>query len=66
MHSLGRAFDVGVALFVIGGYISSHLGVDSLVLGFYRGQDLIYAARVRAGLVPSTRRDARFLSGLST
>jgi DNA ligase D-like protein (predicted ligase) len=42
--------------FVIGGYVPSHLGVDSLVVGFYRGKDLIYAARVRAGLVPATRR----------
>jgi len=41
--------------FVVGGYIPSHLGVDSVVVGFYRGKDLIYAARVRAGLVPSTR-----------
>ena len=37
--------------------MSSHLGVDSLVVGFYRGKDLIYAARVRAGLVPATRRE---------
>jgi ATP-dependent DNA ligase len=43
--------------FVVGGYIPSNLGVDSLVAGFFRGKDLIYAARVRAGLVPATRRD---------
>jgi DNA ligase D-like protein (predicted ligase) len=43
--------------FVVGGYIPSNLGVDSLVVGFYRGKDLIYAARVRAGLVPATRRE---------
>ena len=42
--------------FVVGGYIPSNLGVDSLVVGFYRGKDLMYAARVRAGLVPATRR----------
>jgi DNA ligase D-like protein (predicted ligase) len=42
--------------FVVGGYVPSHLGVDSLVVGFYRGKDLIYAARVRAGLVPASRR----------
>ena len=42
--------------FVVGGYIASNLGVDSLVVGFFRGKDLIYAARVRAGLVPATRR----------
>jgi DNA ligase D-like protein (predicted ligase) len=43
--------------FVLGGYVPSHLGIDSLVVGFYRGTDLIYAARVRAGLVPATRRE---------
>jgi ATP-dependent DNA ligase len=43
--------------FVIDGYVPSHLGVDSRVVGFYRGEDLIYAARVRAGLVPATRRE---------
>ena len=42
--------------FVIGGFIPSELGVDSLVIGFYRGKDLIYAGRVRAGFVPATRR----------
>jgi ATP-dependent DNA ligase len=42
--------------FVIGGYIPSHLGLDSIVVGFYRGNDLYYAARVRAGFVPATRR----------
>jgi ATP-dependent DNA ligase len=43
--------------FVVGGYVPSHLGVDALVVGFYLGKDLIYAARVRAGLVPATRRE---------
>ena len=43
--------------FVVGGYVPSNLGVDSLVVGFYRDKDLIYAARVRAGLVPATRRE---------
>ena len=41
--------------FVVGGYVPSHLGVDSLVVGFYRGKDLYYAARVRAGFIPATR-----------
>ena len=41
--------------FVIGGYAPSHLGVDSLVVGFYRGKELYYAARVRAGFIPATR-----------
>jgi DNA ligase D-like protein (predicted ligase) len=42
--------------FVVGGYIPSKLGVDSIVVGFYKGKDLYYAARVRAGFVPATRR----------
>jgi DNA ligase D-like protein (predicted ligase) len=42
--------------FVIGGYIPSHLGIDSLFVGFYKGKDLRYVARVRAGFVPATRR----------
>lgn len=42
--------------FVIGGYVSSHLGVDALVVGLYRRGELHYAARVRAGFVPLTRR----------
>lgn len=42
--------------FVIGGYVPSHLGVDSIVIGVYRGNQLHYAARVRAGFVPLTRR----------
>ena len=42
--------------FIIGGYVPSNLGVDSLVVGFYRGSDLIYAGRLRAGFVPATRR----------
>ena len=42
--------------FVIGGYVPSHLGIDSLVVGVYRGKSLFYVARVRAGFVPATRR----------
>jgi DNA ligase D-like protein (predicted ligase) len=42
--------------FVIGGYVPSHLGIDSLVVGVYRGKSLFYAARVRAGFLPATRR----------
>jgi ATP-dependent DNA ligase len=43
--------------FVIGGYTPGTHGFDALIVGFYRGKDFIYAARVRAGLVPATRRD---------
>ena len=42
--------------FVIGGYVPSRLGVDSIVIGFYRDKQLRYAARARAGFVPLTRR----------
>jgi bifunctional non-homologous end joining protein LigD len=53
--------------FVIGGYVPSHLGVDSIVVGFYRGKNLYYAARVRAGFVPVTRRQVyEAINGLKT
>lgn len=42
--------------FVIGGYTPSHLGIDAMVIGFYRGKDLLYAGRVRAGFTPRSRR----------
>jgi hypothetical protein len=42
--------------FVIGGHVPSHLGVDSIVIGFYGDKKPRYAARVRAGFVPLTRR----------
>ena len=42
--------------FVIGGFTSGSNGIDALVVGFYSGRSLLYAARVRAGLIPATRR----------
>ena len=42
--------------FVIGGFIPGPHGVDSIIVGYYRGKDLFYVARVRAGFVPGTRR----------
>lgn len=42
--------------FVIGGFTPGSNGIDALVVGFYIGHSLMYAARVRAGLVPATRR----------
>jgi DNA ligase D-like protein (predicted ligase) len=42
--------------FVIGGLIPGPHGVDSIIVGYYRGKDLIYVARVRNGFVPATRR----------
>jgi bifunctional non-homologous end joining protein LigD len=41
---------------VIGGYIPGSQGVDSIIVGYYRGPDLVYVARVRSGFVPATRR----------
>ncbi len=41
---------------VIGGYIPGPRGFDSLIVGYYRGKDLIYVARVRNGFVPASRR----------
>ena len=35
---------------VIGGYIPGSQGVDSIIVGYYRGADLVYVARVRNGL----------------
>src|SRR5579872_7007175 len=42
--------------FVIGGFTAGSNGVDALVVGYYEGRKLMYAARVRAGLVPASRR----------
>jgi bifunctional non-homologous end joining protein LigD len=42
--------------FVIGGFTPGSNGIDALVVGFYSGRKLMYAARVRAGFVPATRR----------
>ena len=41
---------------VIGGYIPGPHGFDSLIVGYYRGEDLVYVARVRNGFVPASRR----------
>ena len=42
--------------FVIGGYIPGPHGFDSLIVGYYRADDLVYVARVRNGFVPALRR----------
>ncbi len=42
--------------FVIGGFIPGSHGVDSVIVGYYRGRNLYYVARVRNGFVPATRR----------
>jgi bifunctional non-homologous end joining protein LigD len=42
--------------FVIGGYIPGPHGFDSLIVGYYRGKDLVYVARVRNGFIPASHR----------
>jgi bifunctional non-homologous end joining protein LigD len=41
---------------VVGGYTPGTNGFDALIVGFYRGKELMFAGRVRAGFVPFTRR----------
>jgi DNA ligase D-like protein (predicted ligase) len=41
---------------VIGGYIPGPHGFDSLIVGYYQNNDLMYVARVRNGFVPALRR----------
>jgi bifunctional non-homologous end joining protein LigD len=40
----------------IGGYIPGSHGLDSIIVGYYRENDLVYVARVRNGFVPASRR----------
>jgi ATP-dependent DNA ligase len=42
---------------VIGGYVPGSHGLDSIIVGYYREQELIYVARVRNGFVPASRRE---------
>jgi ATP-dependent DNA ligase len=42
--------------FVIGGYIPNGDILDSLLVGYYHGRDLIYTASVRAGIPSQFRR----------
>jgi DNA ligase D-like protein (predicted ligase) len=42
--------------FVIGGYTPGTYGIDAIVIGYYKGNDLIYVARTRNGFVPAARR----------
>jgi len=44
--------------FVIGGYRpDGTLGLDALLVGHYEGKDLLFAGKVRAGLIPHARRE---------
>ncbi len=40
---------------VIGGYVPSSTTFDSILVGYYQGRDLTYAAGIRAGFVPALR-----------
>jgi len=42
--------------FVIGGYFPGPHGFDSLIVGCYNGDELMYVARTRNGFVPASRR----------
>lgn len=43
--------------FVVGGYTPGTHGFDALIVGVFRGKELLFAGRVRAGFVPATRRE---------
>jgi bifunctional non-homologous end joining protein LigD len=43
--------------FVVGGYRPGPHGLDALIVGYYVGKRLRFAARVRAGFTPRVRRD---------
>jgi bifunctional non-homologous end joining protein LigD len=42
--------------FVIGGYTPGN-PFDALIVGYYKGDDLLYAGKVRNGFVPQLRRE---------
>lgn len=41
---------------MIGGFIPGPHGIEFLIVGYCRGEDLVYVVRVRAGFVPASRR----------
>ena len=40
---------------VIGGYVPMSNNFDSIVVGYYEGEQLIYVARIRNGFTPASR-----------
>jgi DNA ligase D-like protein (predicted ligase) len=42
--------------FVIGGFTPGPHGLDAIIVGYYRDDELIYVARTRNGFVPASRR----------
>jgi bifunctional non-homologous end joining protein LigD len=62
LYELGRPSGAWVKMrvnkgqeLVIGGYVPVGKNFDSIIVGYYDGDDLIYVARVRAGFVPASR-----------
>jgi bifunctional non-homologous end joining protein LigD len=52
--------------FVIGGYVPNN-PIDSIIVGYYDGEKLLYAGKVRNGFVSHTRREVYAkLRGLKT
>ena len=44
--------------FVVGGYRpDGSLGIDALLVGYYEGKKLLFASKLRNGLIPHTRRE---------
>jgi DNA ligase D-like protein (predicted ligase) len=43
--------------FVVGGYVPGKSGFESLVIGYYRGRDLLYVHRLVAGFTPAMRKE---------
>ena len=41
--------------FVVGGYVPGTHGIEALLVGFYRGKDLLYVVSLRAGFTEHTR-----------
>ena len=41
--------------FVVGGYVKGTKGFDALVVGYYRGDELLYVHRLRNGFTPELR-----------
>jgi bifunctional non-homologous end joining protein LigD len=50
--------------FVIAGYVPGAADIESILVGYLSGRDLMYAARVRAGLSTNVRRALPFLDEL--
>lgn len=42
--------------FVVGGFTPGPHGLDAIIVGYYRDDDLVYVARTRNGFVPASRR----------